>query len=746
MGLLDRNLRSVSACWKAALLVSGSSFASLLFASAASAQTAPDQPVDHPQEAAQVEAVPADTSGDIVVTAQKRSERLQDVPISISAVTGTALQERGLTQVSQLSQSVPALRIDYAGNSVQPTIRGVGSQVAGPGFYSNIPIYVDGFYIPSPGSSDLDLVNIASVSVLKGPQGTLFGYNATGGAIQVTTLDPSQQTEALFRASYGSYAQSSVAGYASTGLAPGVALLIAGNYDHGNGFIRNIVTGEKHIGEYRRWSGRAKLKIDPSSDVSFTLAYGHTDSDDPYTNLTNARDGMTIGTIIPGNIIATRRGDVSNNAPNYVQVVTNSYTLTSRFNLGFADLTSYTGYRTDKVDQGLEYDVTPANIYAAQWTIPDKTFTQELNLTSKRGRRFNWVLGAFYMHTQNVYNYATNTPTSTEFDGSPYNPLFTSKNTNNSYALFADATYEVMDNLFLTAGGRYSWDNPRLSFNLFPFNLVGEGGTKFKDFSPRAVVRYQITPRSNIYGSWTRGYKAGTLPGSSFSLDPVLPEHIDAFEAGYKIANGGLRLNLAAFYYNYRDIQVTAYGANGASITRNAAAAHIYGLDGDLSIRVSRAFDVTLSGAYTHARYAEFPDAIGFQQVTDPTSAAFGQFAAINISATDFPVQRTPKFSGSIGANYRLNLAGGSKLTFNSNLFYTSKFYFDAVKQLPQDSYALLNLKVTWTDSSDHLDVSAFATNATSTKYRTQNFTDTFASRQVWGEPAVFGGQLTYRY
>ena len=697
-----------------AMALASSSLAALTPAAAAAEDVAGSRAASV-QEAVQVNRTTADTSGEIVVTAQKRSERLQDVPISISAVTGTALQEKSLTQVSQLSQSVPALRIDYAGNTIQPTIRGVGSQVAGPGFYSNIPFYVDGYYIPSPTSSDLDLVNIASVNVLKGPQGTLFGYNATGGAIQIATLDPTQRLTALARASFASYNKASAAAYVAGGLAPGLSMLVAGSYDHGTGFITNIVTGDKHVGRFTHWSGRAKLKWDPNSDVHFTLAYGHTDVNDPYANNTNARDGQTIGVIIPGNIIATQRGQISNNAPNFVRLKTNSYTLTSRFNLGFADLTSYTGFRTDKVSQGLEYDDTPANIFAAQWTIPDKTFTQEVNLTSKGSGRFNWVLGAFYMHTQNVYNYFISNPSSPDGTGAPFIPLFTSKNTNRSYALFADGTYEVVDKLFLTVGGRYSWDNPHLSFNLFPASLTGDGGVKFRNFSPRAVIRYMITPHSNVYGSFTKGYKAGTLPGSSFSLVPVKPETIDAFEVGYKIANHLVRFNVAGYYYNYKDIQVTAYGASGTSITRNAAAAHIYGLDGDLSLQLSREFDVTLSGAYTHARYQSFRDAIGFVQDLNATHPTFGQFQNVNIDATGFPVQRTPEFSGSIGANYHTRIAGG-KLALNGNLFYSSKFYFDAVKQLPQKAYELLNLKATWTDPSDRFDLSVFGTNITNTK------------------------------
>jgi iron complex outermembrane receptor protein len=689
----------------------------------------------------------ADEGGlpEIVITAQRRSERQQDVPISISTVTGVALEQKGIVDVAQLPQTVPALRIDYAGNTVQPTIRGVGSQVAGPGFVSNVGVYVDGYYIPSPGATDINLVDISSVSVLKGPQGTLFGYNATGGAIQITTPSPDQATSGFARAGYGSHNDINGAFYATTGLSQMLAFNIAASYDGGDGYVKNIVTGDRKAGQYSTWSVRPKLLFTPTDSISFLLTYAHAYTDDPWTQNTIARDGQTIGSIVPNNTIATDRGQVSNNAPNYMHLTSDSVTLTSSFNFDFAELTSYTGYRTDDVSQGLEYDDTPANIYAAEWTVPDTTFTQELNLTSKSGGRLQWVVGAFYMDLKDIYRYSTNSAVSPSGTGAPFNLLFTSKNDTKSTAVFADATYQVADKVFLTAGGRYSHDEPCLSFDLIPFALVGSGCVTFTNFSPRAVARYQIDSQSSVYGSFTEGYKSGTLPGSSFAFTPVRPEKIDAFEVGYKIANNAVQFNAAAFYYNYKDIQVTAYGANGASVTRNAAVAHIYGLDGDLTWNVTSDFTLNVSGAYTHARYANFPNAIGFRQDVVPTSPTYGQFGTYNVNADGLQVQRTPEFAGSVGASYGFNLGGG-RLVLNANVFYTSKFYFDAVEQLPQDSYALLNLRSTWTDHSSRYSVSVFGTNVTSEKYFAQNFTDTFASRAVYGPPALVGGTFTVHF
>jgi iron complex outermembrane receptor protein len=682
---------------------------------------------------------------EIVITAQRRTEREQDVPISISTVSGAALEQKGIIDVAELPQAVPSLRIDYAGNTVQPSIRGVGSQVAGPGFVSNVGVYVDGFYIPSPGATDINLIDITSVSVLKGPQGTLFGYNATGGAIQITTPTPEQEESGFARVGYGSHNDANVAFYGTSGINQMLAFNIAGSYDRGDGYVTNIVTDNHKAGEYHTWSVRPKLLFTPTDSMSFLFAYSHAYTDDPWTQNTIARDGQTIGSIIPNNIIATDRSQVSNNAPNYMHLTSDSGTLTSKFKFDFADLTSYTGYRRDYVSQGLEYDDTPANIYAAEWTIPDTTLTQEFDLASKAGGRLQWVLGAFYMDLKDIYLYNTNSADSPSGTGAPFNPLFTSTNDTKSAAAFGDATYEVIDKVFLTAGGRYSHDESCLSFDLFVASLVGSGCHTFTNFSPRAVARYQLDSQSNVYASFTEGYKSGTLPGSSFSFTPVQPEKIGATEVGYKIANSVVQFNTAAFYYNYTDIQITAYGANGVSVTRNAAAAHIYGVDGDLTWDVTTDFALNVSGAYTHARYVDFQNAIGFQQNLVPTSPSYGQFGVFNINADGYHVQRTPDFAGSVGGSYGFNVGGG-RLVLNANVFYTSKFYFDSVQQLPQDAYTLLNLRTTWTDRTGRYAVSVFGNNVTDQKYFAQNFTDTFASRAVYGPPALFGGTFTVRF
>jgi len=678
-------------------------------------------------------------SGDIIVTAQKREEALEKVPISISAISSETLKTSSIQMVRDLPQAVPALRVNYAGTFVLPTIRGVGSIVALPGLVQNIATYVDGFYIPTPSASNFDLVNVESVNVLKGPQGTLFGANATGGAIMINTRKPKQELSGLVRAGYGSYNNLSLAGYLTGGTGGTFAADIAASYERGDGFVTNVVDGNDEVAKFEKWAVRPQFLFTFSDNFKVLLAYEHTYTNDPGTQMVVARHGISIANplFVPGTtLVFNNPKRVSLDNPGYAIRKTDSFTMKIDADIGFADIASYTGYRKDKISQGLDYEASSAALNFSNWTVPDKTFTQEIDITSKSGGRFNWVIGGFFMTYTDDYAYFTNGAA-----------IFTSHNKSKSYAAFAEGTYEVVDNLFLTLGGRYTHDKPCVAFDLIVVgHFMDSGCVTFNDFSMRAVARYEISPNSSVYGSFSQGYRSGGLPASGFDAhNPVKPEHIDAFEIGYKLAEGPLRLNLAAFYYNYKDIQVTSYGAGGNSQTVNAGKSHIYGVDADVTFQVTPDFDVTLSGAFTHAEYVDFPNALGRVMVTNPLDANFGQIIAINVNATNTRVERTPRFSGSISANYGLDVAGG-RLNLNASLFYTGKYFFDSAHQLLNPSHELLNLRATWTDPSDRFDISFYGKNVTNSTYFRSNFLDPYAARAVYGEPVTFGGSVTYRF
>ncbi len=533
---------------------------------------------------------------------------------------------------------------------------------------------------------------------------------------------------------YGRYNTLNGGVYGTTGVTDTLAVNLGAAYEYSDGYVKNLVTDNDHAGEYHQWYVRPKVKWTPNDDMSFTFAYAHDYENNPLTQNVNARNQETVAIAVPGALIPTSRGTVALDAPSYSFLTSNSYTLTSKFNLGFADLTSYTGYRTDTESQGLDYDATSAPINGSNWNVPDKTFTQELDLSSKSGGRVTWVAGLYYLWYQDDYNYFTNN-----------NAIFVSTNKTNSFAEFADVTYEVVDKLYLTAGARYSEDRPSVSWDLFPLSFADSGATKFHNLSPRGVLRYELTPDSSVYASYTQGYKPGGLPASAFSLVPVKPETIDADEVGYKFAGPVFRVNVAGFFYNYKDIQVVTYGAGGSGFVVNAAVAHIYGIDGEAAYEVTHDLELTLSAGWTHARYQSFTNATSTTQNLNPASPNYGAISLVPFDATGSPVERTPDFSGSLGANYGFDVADG-RLVLNGNLFYTDRFNFDVAGQLPQPSYALLNLRATWTNPTKLYDLAVYGTNVTNRSYYISSFTDPNASRAVYGDPAMFGVSVTFHF
>lgn len=710
------------------VLTAASMFSSLL-AGVASAQTAEPQ-----SSAAQTEALEV-----ITVTAQRREERSVDVPISIASLSGDTLRNAGVAATSALPQAVPGLRFDYSGSYVQPTIRGVGSALAGPGMNSNVAIYVDGFYVPNLLGSDFDLVSVQSVDVLKGPQGTLFGRNATGGAILVTTRDPSDELTGEVRAGFGSFGRATVSGYLSGGLTDTISADLTAYYEEGDGSVKSLVTGKDDVAAFERSTVRSKILFKPSDDTKIALTLEHRTADDPTANYTSAYEGLTTGSTIPGTLIADGPHDYAGTAKAGHDYKGNSATLRADFDLGAVNLTSYSMYRDEQSDEAKDYDSTPADVFSAAWRVNDKTWTQEFNLSSSEGEKFSWVTGLFYYRNENEYPSFNQ-----KFGTAPPFSAFGSNIVQKSLAAFADGTYEIAEGLFLTAGVRWGRDESEGTYDdrTNPANSR-HGEHSWTSVTPRAVLRYELSPYSNVYASYTQGYKAGIIPITE-STRPVDPEKINAFEIGYKLAGSGLTFDTAAFYYDYKDLQIASY-VGTISLTRNAAKSEIYGLDAQVTADLSDRWSVRAGATYVHSEYKSFPGAVSYQQVLDPTSPAYGIFINPPVDASGNQMQRAPETSGTLGVNYHQPVSWG-ELSFDANLYATSKFYFDPINRFVEDGYTLLNLRATWTSLSGSTSVTVYGNNVTDEDYRAEVLPGPFSIQQIYGEPAAAGISLAYKF
>jgi iron complex outermembrane receptor protein len=723
--------------WLATALGSASFFATPVWA-----QTDP-QASDQPQ-----------ATNEIIVTAQRREERLQDVPISIQSLDAQALKNANVQDLTQVAKLTPALRFDNQGPFVQGTIRGIGSAIVTSGAGSNVGIYVDGFYSPNPIASDFQLLNVESVQVLKGPQGTLFGRNTTGGAILVTTAKPKSDPAATLDVSYGSFNAFRAQGYATAGIGENVAFDVGAEYASGDGFIHNIVTGSDKDGKYKNWTVRAGLKVDFSPDVSLLLRYQHQDHNDPYPQNVGVAviDGQPItqSAFFPGAVIATKPGDISFTDKVAATAVNNIYQMTLSADLGFAKLDSYTQYRDEKSVFQQSFNSATPNFIVGRVPIHDKTFTQELLLNSRAGGRLQWTAGVFYLDYEDTFQAFLTVPGPASFQAAG------SHSDTRSLAFYANATYELVDKLFLTAGARYSRDqirNPYYQSYLDGLERHYAPVMKTNRLTPRVVLRYQMTPDSNVYASFTKGYKGGLYNLGGASTDPIKPETLTAYELGFKHVRGALSFDLAGFYYDYKDLQVSSYGiTNGVPVgyIRNAASARIYGIEGQARYNISHDFSVGASAGWLHARYRHFyGDPYYTSCFTDsapaecfPEGGLPNALVAVPLTdAAGYHMQRAPDFTASFNALYGFDLGGG-RAELSGNVYYTSKFYFDSAQQIAQDGYATMGLRAQWTDPSDRFTFAVFGDNLTDKRYLTQALLQNNAAPVSWSPPATWGVEV----
>ncbi len=713
-------------------VAAGAILASLSLPSQASAQAAEDAAADD----------------DIVVTAQRREEKAKDVPITLTTITSEALGNGDVQQLSDIAKLTPALRFDNYGGFVQPTIRGVGTAVSASGAGSNVGIYVDGFYAPNPLSNDFQLLNVSSVTVLKGPQGTLFGRNSTGGAIQVTTTDPSAETRGLAEVSYGRFNAQKYQAYFTTGTDT-IAFDIAGLYRKGNGFVRNVVTGSKKDAAYDAWSIRTGVKFTLSDSASLLFRYTHADTEDPtYTAFNSLTQngvvqsaGTALSPLIPGGVIAsTSRREVSQTSGANFTSKVDAFQLTGELDLGIGTLRSYSQYRKESSLSFLDLDGSSLPIFDVEFFITDKVITQELILTSEGDGPLQWTVGGFYFSDKNRFKYLDGFVA-----GGARTNVSRSQTDTKSAAAFVDMTYNIGDKLFVTGGLRYSNDKVKnggfgagpLAFPL-PAGFYPIPDISDSRLTPRLVLRYKPSEASSVYASFTAGHKAAILNPNGFTTVPVDSEKIRAYEVGYKYAARGLSFDLSAYYYDYSNLQVASYNGTQSLIT-NAADSRVYGLESQLSYQVSDAFQINMGAAYTDAKYDKFLTSPRFDQcLAAACGAAYGLFLTSTTDASGFRMARSPKFTGNIGGRYEVDMAGG-KFALSGSLAYTSKAYFDSSQQYSQKGYELLSLRAEWTDPSDRFTLAVYGDNVTDSKYHNQILPGQFAIQTVWGQPASWG-------
>lgn len=692
---------------------------------------------------------------DIVVTAQRRSENLQRVPISITALGGETLANAKINDVQAIVAVTPGLQLNSALSAVTPFIRGVGSVNTSPGDEGATSIYVDGILYAVPGVNAFGLGDVERIEVLKGPQGTLFGRNAVGGLINIITKDPTDRFNGNVELGYGNYDTFSGSAYLAGGLAPDVAASVAvTGIDQGDGWGRNYNLNTD-ANRNREFSVRSKIVAKPGSGTKITLSAdymrGHSD-------IGTTRQALP-GTVVSGG--ATFQGsiyDVYGNVP--IHNTKEQYGASAKIvqDLGNFTLTSTSAYRNYFTDNNVDQDGTPLNVSGLRLVEKTETVQQELLLSGRVGA-FDLTTGFFYFYSNARYR---------PFDITsalipPLNVRTIAGMRTNSYAGFAQATYHITDRTGITAGLRYTRDEREI--DAAQYSLAGYPGgagrllattdglaadqkeASFGKLTWRGAIDQRIGSSTLLFASVSRGFKSGLFSITTPFAPVVRPETLDAYEIGIKtdLFDRSLRLNISAFHYDYKNIQLTTIGATNAPTLVNAAKGRINGVDGDLTyVRAVGAGKLQLraSASYLDAKYTSFPN--GPVYTPNPSPAGGNILTVLDVSGNDFI--QSPKFTSTLGFEYAVPLNVGGNINFSGNWYHNDGYYWDVGNRVRQPAYNVVNSQLQYTLPNEYVKLSLWAKNLFNEKYYSYISVGSFGDEGAPAAPRTYGVTVKYTF
>jgi iron complex outermembrane receptor protein len=699
-------------------------------------QTAPDAtaPQSSPVVAETNEPVP----GDIIITAQKRSENIQKVPLAVSVVSEEQLKASGVTQFQDLGKIAPSLTVRPAEHPVNANVslRGVGTFAFGIGVEPSVAVLVDEVPLAFQARAFTDLPDVERIEVLRGPQSTLYGKSASAGLINIITRQPTDTFHARFNAmgttdsEYGG--NFSVSGPISSQL----GYVLSASYSNWDGNVRNLFNGKKVNGR-EAFNTRGKLRWEPASNVTLTLSgnylNGNTTVGRPFirldpTALLRNTAGQTQAVTMPGVTVGPDNRDISNNYNSRTKYQGGGGSLRGEIGLGDMTLVSITSYDKFRLNDYLDHDDTSSsatvgnNIQVGQFH--SKLFTQEVRLLSSSAKPFRYTLGAYY----------ANVKFERPFARGPYFSLANWYATSKSeqLAAFAQVDWEIVPHLILTGGGRIQ--NEKVSYT-FQDNRAAIGSQFFSGHADdtagtyRISGRYEVTPDLMFFATYSTGYKGQTYDlttgfnANRAAAGPIKPERSRDKEIGMRaqFLDRRVTFNLTYFDTNYKNLQAQsietlADGTQNFRLT-NVGGLNTKGVEVDGSARLGDDFNLTGSVAYLDAKYTSYPVAQCYplQQIPvtclPPTSPTYQNL-------TGARAVQAPKWKFSIAADYSPSLGGNLKGVVQANWQYQSSVYYVAEDpQTFQKAYNIVNAGLGVRDKDRKWEIVAFVNNLFDVQY-----------------------------
>ncbi|MBK6801968.1 MAG: TonB-dependent receptor [Novosphingobium sp.] len=687
--------------------------------------------------------------GAIVVTAQKRESSIQKVPLSITAVSSATIERSGINTLDSVRLLSPGMNMSAVGSGfVSYTyIRGAGTNVIDAGSDPSVAYFMDEVYLAGTAGLQFDLLDVERVEVLKGPQGTLFGRNAAGGAISIISKRPSRTFDAWATIEGGNYGQVAARAGITGPIGDSWSYRLSAAHRQRDAFTEN--PAGRDPGSIDTYAGRGQLMYE-GGNLTALLSADYFTSDNGMTNQFPTT-ALTSSLIAP--TAAAQPADQSfyrryYNVEGFEKQT--AYSITGRFelDLGAAKLTSISAYRNNHFERLQDQEGTILDVYSLASDARDETFSQELRLSGETDS-LQWIAGLYY------YNGLTDRIDT--LDSGPDYAVAAARNSigsyhqrirAKSYAAFGQLTYEIVPGLSATVGARYSRDEKQSNQDTDPLGPVGRYTVQltpsWNSLDPAVVVQYEPSPDIMFYGSFRQGFKSGgfqALPANlTLASSVYAPEDVKSFEAGFKTQwfDRHVRFNAAFFNTSIGNQQILRVPSAGLTIIDNAGRTRTRGVDISLQGRIGDFLTIDWSSTIQKARFRQYlSNCSGTPPVCTTNFAGNQQL-------------RSPDFQTSVVADLKVPLGNGSgKLNVRAEYFYQSKIFFDASNiQLPgafQPGYGLLNGRLSYETESGKLSIALFVKNLTNKQYFRNVAIVGNTGVAAPGDPQTFGVSLNWR-
>ena len=687
---------------------------------------------------------PAFALEEVVVTARRRSESLQDVPIAVSAFSNESLEAQGIINIGELAQQVPSTTLEASratNSTLTAYIRGVGQQDPLAGFEQGVALYIDDVYLARPQGALLDIYDIERIEVLRGPQGTLYGRNAVGGTIKYVTRRLAEEPAFKLRGTLGTHGQQDAVGVVSFPVTEKLRLGATIASFQRDGYGENLTTGDDQY-DKDLLAGRISAEFLPNDDWLVRLAYDQ--SEDKSSPVAGHRPypGVTNGEPVLNDVFDTYAGAAGQpstafiNGENEIEAQGGHLSVEWR---ATDDLTvkSITAYREDDTVTVIDFDSLEVMDFDSAGLYENEQFSQELQFLISRD---NWsgVAGLYYLDASAVNSF--------DIVLGQLIPVLGATGYNDgtvdteAWSVFGDVTYDFNEQWSLSLGLRYTED--KRSADILRENYIGIGSPEFgndnaillqvlsdyeaertfDNLSPRINLRYNLSDNAHIYGGYSEGWKAGSFDprGANFATPLVVEgfddETLDAYEVGFKsvLLDGRMTFNAALFYSKYNDMQIPgsiAVDSNGDGINDTFVGA------------VTNAGEATISGVELESTFL-ITERLSLQMMLSDLTAEIDEWVVDDIDISgETKVQNTPERQGFLAVNYLLDLFGGS-LNLNANWSYRSKTYQFEIPSpdLDQPSYDMYNMSMVWTSGGDSWQVGLHGKNLTDEEIKTSGY------------------------